>query len=120
MNTDEIRASYRRAFADVGETVTLKRLGGSLEAQVLARPVGFEPQEIAAGVDQGERKLLVLAEDVEAAVTAGTWAAAGGDLIVKNDRITMRGRMLVVQRSDDSTRRVAGVLMAYEVRAMGS
>ncbi|QZN99537.1 hypothetical protein K6K41_22975 [Chenggangzhangella methanolivorans] len=118
------RAAYRRQLKAHGEIVSLRREvpGGLKVAEGLrARVMGFDAEEIASGLNQGGRKIILLAEDVEAAVAAGNWPApaAGAVAVLRNDRIVVRGRAWVVQTADDSTRRVAGVLIAYEVAATG-
>ena len=124
MTPEQVRADYRGAMGRVGETVTLRRESddpATVSNGVLARVVGFTAQELASGIDQGARKLIVLAEDVEREITAGRWPApAGGQAaILKNDIIIVRGAPLSVESVDDSTRRVAGVLVAYEIVATG-
>jgi hypothetical protein len=111
----EIRAHYRAAFAQIGEQVTLRRetVSPPVEAAgVWARLVGFTPDELASGVDQGERKVLLLAEDVE---------TSGFPLpLLKDDLIVLAGdTKLGMIAIDDCSRRVAGMLMAYEIRATG-
>ncbi|MCX5581327.1 hypothetical protein [Kaistia terrae] len=54
-----------------------------------------------------DRRVLVLAEDVE----ASGWPGA----LRKGDKVVIRGRVSNIQSIDDDRRRVAGVLIAYEL-----
>lgn len=124
MTPDEARLDYRREMAEHGETVSIRREADDPTPEALnlrARVTGFSPEEIAAGIDQGARKIILLAEDVEREIAANRWPppAAGFAAILKDDTLMLRGAPLNVERVDDSTRRVAGVLVAYEITALG-
>ncbi|PZQ19336.1 MAG: hypothetical protein DI565_00655 [Ancylobacter novellus] len=124
MSVAATRRQYARDIGTVGEIVGLRRETADSAIEVgnlRARVTGFRPEELASGVDQGARKVILLAEDVERAVALGLWPATegGGPAIVKNDRIVVRGAPLNVEAIDDSTRRLGGVLMAYEITATG-
>jgi hypothetical protein len=113
----QARRDYREMLADVGETITLRRINAApaapTEAQVLARVVGYKPEELVGGIKQGDRHLIVLAEDVEATgfpvpfLTNGTYKAI------------VRDKVLNIGIVDDSTRRIGGVLIAYDITATG-
>lgn len=116
------RASYRRMLHLVGETVLLRRMTGTtqqspVDAEVTARVTGYGPQELVGAIQQGDRKVIVLAADLE----GRGWPVPPKKL----DRIILRpgadgaGETLTVQAVDDSTRRVGGVLIAYEIQARG-
>lgn len=77
----------------------------------LARIVGWSPEELASGLMQGERKIILLAEDLE--------LAGFPEPIERNDGIHVRGRRLNVESVDDSTRRIGDTLIAYELGATG-
>lgn len=124
MSAAATRRQYVRDIGTVGEIVGLRRETADSTIEVgnlRARVTGFRPEELASGVDQGARKVILLAEDVERAVALGLWPATegGAPAIVKNDRIVVRGAPLNVEAVDDSTRRLGGVLMAYEITATG-
>lgn len=116
MSSDSIRASYRRAMNDVGETVTIRRYTGTgpnrprFDADVMARVTDYEPHEIVGSIAQGDRKLIVLAEDLIAAQVAD---------LRKGDKVVVRGKELNIEAVDDNTRRAAGVLIAYELQVRG-
>lgn len=124
MTPSAARAMYRRQMQAHGETVTIQRksLDPAPQAQGLrARITGFSPEELASGIDQGDRKVILLAEGVEREIAANRWPApaVGAPAILKDDTLMLRGAPMNVERVDDSTRRIAGVLIAYELTVTG-
>ncbi len=111
------RATYRRMLAQVGESVTVRRyigLGAArvpTDAVVVARVIDYMPEQLVGAVQHGDRNLIVLAEDL----IASGWPVPPA----KNDKIVVRGRELNVEAVDDNTRRIGGVLIAYEIRVRG-
>ncbi len=105
------RAKHRRAIQRRGEPVTFRKMvnGLPVDATVWARMTGFSPEELASGIMQGDRKAIVLAEEIEAA----------GLVIEPNDALIVRGGRLNIESVDDSTRRIGGVLIAYELGVRG-
>lgn len=110
-------ASYRRMMTDRGETVALRRYSGSgpdrpwFDAEARAVVSGYRPEELAEGIVQGDQKLIVLAEDLVAAQFPLP--------LLKGDKAIVRGRMLNIEAADGNTRRVAGVLIAWELQVRG-
>lgn len=106
---------YRRQIIAHGETITLRRNNPSpnppTDADVSARVSGFDPEELTGTIQQGDRRVIVLAEDVEAA----GWPAPPK----RNDKVILRGRTLNVETVDDSTRRIGGTLIAYDLVVRG-
>jgi hypothetical protein len=117
MNAAQARRDYREMLADVGETVTLRRINPAptppTEAQVLARVVGYKPEELVGGIKQGDRHLIVLAEDVELTGFPVPFRTGGTDKVIVRDKVLNIGIV------DDSTRRIGGVLIAYDITATG-
>lgn len=117
MSAEAIRAAYRRAIDAVGETVTIRRYTGAganrpyFDVAVRARVVGYAPQEMVGTIQEGDRKVILLAEDLIA-------AQAPLDLR-KGDKIFVRGKEMDIHMADDSTRRVEGEIVAFEIRARG-
>lgn len=119
MTPTQVRASYRRARAAEGETITLRRYSGSGNARVpsdypmIAVRVYAEgtPADLVDGLQQRDRVVIVMAEDVEGAGFP-TPIRETADKIVTRD-----GRELTIKKCDDDTRRVQGVLVAYEFLA---
>lgn len=117
MSPDAVRHAYKRALDLVGEAVIVRRYTGTgqnrpkFDAAVMARVVDYEARELIGGIQQGDRKVILLAEDL---------ARAQFDLpLVKGDKVVVRGKELNIEAPDDSTRRVAGVVVAYELQVRG-
>lgn len=108
MTAAELRAIYAEQIGLFGEAVTLRRLLPSTDISVRARVTGYKPDELGGGIQQGDRKIIILTEDV----------TFDGGLKV-GDKIIVRGRTLNASVVDDNTRRVGGDLVAYEVAARG-
>ncbi|MGE0290328.1 MAG: hypothetical protein AB7I42_24910 [Bradyrhizobium sp.] len=117
MTPDESRADYRATMDRVGEVVLIRRYTGSgqnrphFDAEVRARVMGYEPTELVGGVIQGDRKLIVLAEDMIAAQVPLD--------LRKGDKAVIRGKECNIEAADDNKRRVAGALIAYELQVRG-
>ena len=116
MTPAEIRAEYLDAISTVGEDVMIRLYAGTSESfadhgPVRARVVEFNPDQLVGAIVQGDRKLIMLAEDIE---TIGVSLVA-----TQNCKVLVRGRELQVKAVDDSSRRVQGVLMAYEITVGG-
>jgi hypothetical protein len=112
-----IKAHYRRAMDVVGETVLIRRYTGTgagrpvFDVAVRARVTGYEPDELVGSIRHGDRKLIVLAEDL----IAGGLALP----VTDDDKAVVRGQELAIMAPDDSTRRLGGELIAYELTVRG-
>lgn len=118
MTPDSLRADYRRLFAGRAEDISIRRYTG----QGPNRPVfdwgpvaavvrGYGPAELVGDIQQGDRHVILLWEDV-----VGT----GFPLPFKsNDQLVIDGTPMTIQAPDDATRRVAGHIIAYEFRVRG-
>ena len=117
MTPQTARATYRRMLNSVGENITMRRYTGTgasrphTDATVVARVTDYMPEQLVGAVQQGDRNLIVLAEDL----AASGWPVPP----LKNDKVVVRGKELNVEAVDDSTRRVKGTLVAYEIRVRG-
>lgn len=117
MTPDQAKSAYARMLDQAGETVFIRRYTGvapsrtATDYSVRARVVGYEPKDLVANIQQGDRKVIVLADDL-----AGT--ALTLPLLV-SDKVVVRGKELAIIAPDDSTRRIAGTLIAYELQARG-
>ena len=117
MTPEAAKASYRRALNAAGQTVFIRRYTGSgenrphFDAPVMARVTGYEPDELVGTIQQGDRKVIVLADDLIAAHIPLD--------LKKGDKVVVRGKELNIEVADDSTRRIQGVLIAYELQARG-
>lgn len=111
-----IQNAYVRALATQfgpAELVTLVRAGNAGPFQVHAWVTEFVPADVAAGVQQGRRRAIVLASDV---------LASGFPLpiLVKQDRLIWGTKTNAITKVDDATRRVQSVLIAYELDLEGA
>lgn len=117
MSPADVIATYRRMFNERGETVQVRRFTGAgpnrprVDVDVMAVVTGFAPDEYVGSIVQGDRKVILLAEDL----TAAQFALP----VTTGDKIVVRGKELAIIAADDSTRRVSGVLVAYELQVRG-
>lgn len=117
MTPESVKASYRQAMNDRGETVTHRRYTGAgshrphFDADVMAVVSGYQPNEFSGSIVQGDRNIILLAEDlIEAKVPLPITSA---------DKIVVRNKELAIIAVDDSSKRVAGVLIAYVLQVRG-
>jgi hypothetical protein len=103
------RLDMRDVLEHTGEMVTLRR--GEASVSALARVKGFQPEDLVGSIQQGDRSVILLAEDLE---NAG-WDGAPR----QGDRLKAGGAVMVIQSVDGATRRVSGVTIAYEIVARG-
>lgn len=118
MSPDQARSAYLRALGGVGETVTIRRYAGtgtgravSEEATAAARVSGYAPYELVGAIRQGDRKLIILVEDLE-----------NTDLTLpvrQTDKVVIRDLECSIEAVDDNSRRLAGELIAYELQVRG-
>lgn len=112
MTAARARADYRRALGAVGEIVLFRRYapgGGShADVAVRARVAGYAPQALVGALQEGDRRVIALAEDFETPPT-----------LSRLDKIVVRGRECEIVALDDSTRRLGGELVAYEIAIRG-
>lgn len=106
---------YRELLTAHGEVVTFKRVVVNQPEQVLGtarvRIMGYTPAEIAAGIDAGRRRVIVLAEDV----------ANYNPPLRKNDRmVTGSGVVYTIQYVDTNTRKDGDTILAYELQVSGA
>jgi hypothetical protein len=112
-----IKTRYRRAIRQHGEAVLFRRYTGSgasrpeFNAELRAVVTGYQPQELIGGIVQGDRKVILLAEDVNKAQI--------GLPLTTNDKIVVRGRVLAIGAVDDSTHRDGAELVAFELKVTG-
>jgi len=117
MTPNECRSVYRRFVNEVGEEIIVRRYFGTgtnrskFEVNVMARVVGYGPQELVGTIVQGDQKLIVMVEDLETFQFPLP--------LVKNDKVVVRGKELNVEAPDGNTRRIKGELIAYELQVRG-
>jgi hypothetical protein len=117
MTPAECLAAYSRDMDAVGETIIVRRYTGigtgriAHDTNVRARVSGYSERELVGTIQQGDRKIIMLVSDLEDAGFAVP--------VVPTDKIMLRGAMLSILTVDDSTRRIQGELIAYEIQARG-
>lgn len=115
MPVGQTRSLYRRTLTEI---VYLRHYTGAgasrpfFDTLTHARVTGYSPNELIAGgtVQQGDRKVILLAEDL---------VAAGTPPPVSNDKLVIRGREVNIQAVDDNTRRDGAELIAYVIQVRG-
>lgn len=113
LNAAQFRKMWRDLIAEYGQTITLRRVSPLFSASVRARVTGFSPEELVGGVNQGQRKVIILAEDVE---------SSGFPVPIKagsSDRVIINGKMMMIDAVDEHTARLGDVQMAYLITATG-
>lgn len=115
MTPDQAKAMYLRAIGQF-EAVAIRIYTGAGSNRprfdyepIMARPVDFNPDDLVGGIVQGDRNVIVLAEDV---LRSGIPLPI---VIGANTKIVIRGKELTIKEIDDNTRRLAGELIAYEM-----
>jgi hypothetical protein len=112
-----VQQSYRRELTRHGETIQIRRYSGTgpgrtfVDTPAQARVRGYQPQELVNTIQQGDRNVIVLAEDL----VNGGFAMP----VLASDKCIVRGKELAIQGVDDSTRRVGEVLIAVELQVRG-
>ncbi len=115
-------------MAAVGELITIRRytstgLGRTkLDLEVRARVTGYAPDELVGGIQQGDRRLVCLAEDLAANAPNSPPDSPPLSIILpltSADKVVVRGKELAIISFDDSTRRIQGVPIAFEIQARG-
>lgn len=118
MSPEEVASHYREMIDEVGEMITLRRYYGTgdnrswFDADVKARVTGYDPEALAGSMLQGDRRVVLMYEDVIA--KQFPTPLSSGDWIIYD------GRELAVVMPDGSTRRVQGVTIAYDLIARGA
>lgn len=116
MNPDQVKAMYRRQIVN-GETVTVRRVTGTglvrpfFDADARAKITDYDVEEIAGTIAVGDRKVILLAEDL----AAKQWPQP----IKTDDLLFVGGKPVQIKAVDDRTRRVGGELIAYELQVRG-
>jgi hypothetical protein len=112
----QVTALYRRHLAPF-EIISIRRYTGTgtnrprFDWDVSARVMEFAPQELVGAIVQGDRKLIVLHDDLVA--IGFPFPVQSGS----NWKAVVRGKELQIKSVDDNTRRLGGVLIAYDIVA---
>lgn len=120
MTPDAVQDAYRRALGSLGngEEILMRRYTGTgsnrprFDVAVAARVVDYMPNELVGDIKQGDRRLIVLAEDLVARQYPMP--------VKRTDRVVVRGKECSIEALDDNTRRIGSTLIAYEMRVRGA
>ena len=121
---ETLKADYRAIIDTVGEDIIVRRYTGTgtnrpkIDVPCRARVTGYAPRELVGVVQQGDRFVLVLAEDVTQPNTDSPPQSLTLPL-TPADKVVVRGKEMQIVAADDSTRRVGGELVAIEIQARG-
>lgn len=117
MTPEAAAAMYRRQIGRHGQIVTLERAADPgddvpiASVNVRARLFDFAPSGIESGLQQDDRRVVFLAEDIE-----------DFPLPIRereDDYIVIGDARFAIEAVDDRTRSVGGVLIAYDLRVRG-
>lgn len=117
MNPAAVAAAYTRALGKIGPAETVNLVRGGVSYPVQAWVTDFVPSDLSGGMQEGTRNAVVLASSV---------VASGFPLpfIVKQDRLVwgLNGapKSNAITKVDDATRRISGLLVAYELGLDGA
>jgi hypothetical protein len=117
MSPDAVKDTYRRMITDLGEPILVRRYTGQgsnrprFDAQVRARVTGYGPDELIGSIVQGDRKIIILVDDLIDRQFSIPIRAS--------DKVVVRGKELSIIAPDDSSRRCGTVLIAYELTGRG-
>ena len=113
------RYRYRAQIRKHGEPVFLRRYSGpagpsrpKTDYKVRAWVKGFDPHTLIGNLVYGDRRVIVLAEDVELSGVALP-------IVARDDTLVIRGREMAIGLVDDSTHRDGGKLVAFEMKVAG-
>jgi hypothetical protein len=108
----------------VGEDIVVRRYTGTgtnrpkIDVHCSARVVGYAPSELTGVIQQGDRFIILMADDVTVPNTDSPPQSLTLPLL-SSDKVVVRGKELQIISADDSSRRVDGVLVAIEIQARG-
>lgn len=114
MTPEAAKSTYRRMLDQVGETVFIRRYAGAgpsrprVDATVTARVTGYDEKDFVGSIITGDRKVIVLAQDLIDAQFALP--------VLTSDKVVVRGKEMAIIAADDSSRRIDGVLVALELQ----
>lgn len=112
MDVSEAQASHARMLDQI---CYVRRYSGTgvdrepSDTAVHARVMNFTPQDFVGSVVQGDRRVIVLAEDLSSLSPP----------LRSSDKFVVGGKELAIIAVDSSTRRVKDVLIAYELQVRG-
>lgn len=117
MSPEVAKGIYRRRIGK-GETVLIRRYIGAgtnrprYDVPVRARVMGYDEKDLVGTIQQGDRHVIFLAEDLLTAQFALP--------LTSNDKAVVKGKEMAIVAPDDATRRAdGGVLIAFDLQVRG-
>ena len=116
MNLAQLTSMYQRRLGEF-EQVTIRRLSGTglqpakQEATARARVTDYRPDQLVGTLQQGDKQLIILAQDLIDAQFPTP--------LRNQDKVMINGRQHNIEVPDGASRRYGGVTVAYEVTAKG-
>lgn len=116
MTPSAVRQSYKRALRQFGK-VTIRRYYGSgtprptHEKACSARVLNYQAAEIIGAIVEGDKRVILLAEDLETGAVALP--------LLTTDKAVIRGKEHAIVAIDAEARRLGDVLCAYELQVRG-
>jgi hypothetical protein len=112
---EEVEASYREAIYDAGERVTVRRYFANnaswFDARVYAKVARFSGKDLVGAARQGDANVILLVSDLEAKRFPLP--------LEVSDKVIVDGKEMSIVDPDGATRRVSGVLVAYDLTVRG-
>jgi hypothetical protein len=116
---------YRSRLAKSGEDIAIRRYSGTGAGRAIAqeaiargRVTRLGAKDIVGDIKLTDRKVILI-NDPDAEVPAGKVALSAMLPLTTNDKLFFRDREFAILDPDDDTRRVAGVLIALEIKVRG-
>lgn len=113
-SVEQVKSTYRRML---GDQVYLRRYDTTVSPRTFvdisaqARVTGFQPHELVGNILQGDRKIILFAQDL-----------IDQDFqfpVTTNDKVVVGGKELAIIAPDHDTRKVGSELIALEIQARG-
>jgi hypothetical protein len=116
---------HREMLGEIGEDIAVRRYAGTdagravaQEAIARGRVTRVGARDIVGDIKLTDRKVILI-NDPDAEVPAGKVALPAMLPLTTNDKLFFRDREFAILDPDDDTRRVAGVLIALEIKVRG-
>jgi hypothetical protein len=109
MTPAEARDQLAQMLADYGEDVQIKRQ--AVTVTVRAKELAYRPEDYVGDLQQSIRRIVVQAQDLD---NSGLLPLVAG-----KDHLVMSGRTMVITAIDDTTRRIQGIVIGYELQVAG-
>lgn len=113
--TADLVSANRFLFGEFGETVKIRRFSGSgtsrthADTSLSAIVTEYEPKELVGSIQQGDRKVGILANDALISLLP----------VTLEDGCVVRGKKLSIISIDDNTNRDGDTLLTLDLQVRG-